>query len=249
MVEWPLIFLGGLLGSSHCVGMCGAFAVTIGLGTASAGANLRRQAVYTVGRLFTYSFAGAVAGFSGMRLQRLSVQAFDVQTVLALVAGTLLVVQGLNSAGLLPRLRSRHSGAANCLAQGMFRSFLTARGWHNSFFAGLLTGFLPCGLVYAYLVLAAGSGNLWQGMAIMAVFGLGTIPLMVLTGVGTSLLTIAARRRLLRAAAFCVIATGVITVTRGVGSARASSISGEPRCPLCAPAADNIAKGQEQLSR
>lgn len=237
MVEWPLIFLGGLLGSSHCIGMCGAFALSIGLGTTSASANARRQFVYSLGRLFTYAFAGAGAGFAGMRLQRLTDQTFSAQTVLAIVAGTLLVVQGLHSAGFVPRFWKKHSAPGFCPSHGLFRSFLTAPGWHNSFLAGLLTGFLPCGLVYTYLVLAAGSGNIVTGMAIMALFGAGTIPLMVLTGVGSSFLTINGRRYLFRAAALCVIATGLITINRGIGWARASTAGGEPSCPFCTPSA------------
>jgi sulfite exporter TauE/SafE len=236
MIEWPLIFLGGLLGSSHCVGMCGAFALTIGLGMPSAAANARRQLAYSLGRIFTYSFAGAVAGFAGMRLQQLSASAFRAQTVLAIVAGALLVVQGLHSAGLLPAFWERRTGAGYCPSQSLFRSFLMGTGWHNAFLAGLLTGFLPCGLVYAYLVLAAGFGNILFGALIMALFGAGTIPLMVLTGVGSSLLTLDARRYLFRAAAFCVIATGVLTITRGVGWARPAGAANAPKCPLCAGA-------------
>jgi sulfite exporter TauE/SafE len=242
MIEWPLIFLGGLLGSSHCVGMCGVFALTIGLGTPSAAANARRQLAYSMGRIFTYSFAGAVAGFAGMRLQQLSAQAFHAQTVLAIAAGTLLVVQGLHSAGLLPAFRKKHTGAGYCTSQSLFRSFLTAPGWHNAFLAGLFTGFLPCGLVYAYLVLAAGSGNMLVGALIMSLFGAGTVPLMVVTGLGSSLLTLQARRHLLRAAAFCVIVTGVLTITRGVGWARPAGGSSEPQCPMCAGEATDVQK-------
>ncbi len=236
MIEWPLIFLGGLLGSSHCVGMCGAFALTIGLGTASAFANARRQFAYSLGRIFTYSFAGASAGYIGMRLTRHAGPTFYAQAMLALVAGMLLVAQGLHSAGLVPRFwKKKQVAAAFCPSQGLFRSFLTAPGWHNAFLAGLLTGFLPCGLVYAYLVLAAGSGKIIGGTAIMAVFGAGTVPLMVLTGVGSSFLTAGARRYLFRAAAFCVIATGLVTISRGVGWARSSAATGEPNCPMCSP--------------
>jgi sulfite exporter TauE/SafE len=234
MIEWPLIFLGGLLGSSHCVGMCGAFVLTIGLGTPSAGANTRRQLAYSLGRIFTYSFAGAVAGFAGMRLQQLSLPASRAQTVLAVVAGALLVVLGLHSAGVVPAFWKKTGAGTYCPSQSLFRSFLTAPGWHNAFLAGLLTGFLPCGLVYAYLVLAAGSGNIFIGALVMALFGAGTVPLMVLTGVGSSLLTLNARRYLFRAAAFCVIATGVLTITRGVGWARPGGGTAAPNCPMCA---------------
>ena len=247
MVEWPLIFLGGLLGSSHCIGMCGAFALTIGLGTTSAGANARRQFMYSLGRIFTYSFAGAAAGFAGMRLSRYTNQAFNAQAALAMIAGALLVVQGLHSAGLLSRFwRKKHSAAGFCPSHGLFKSFLTAPGWHNAFLAGLLTGFLPCGLVYAYLVLAAGSGNILTGTAIMALFGAGTIPLMVLTGVGGSLLTVNARRHLFRAAALCVIATGIITIHRGVGWVRSSTAQSEPSCPLCTPTVVNRSASLER---
>jgi len=242
MIEWPLIFLGGLLGSSHCVGMCGTFALTIGLGVPSAAANVRRQLVYSLGRIFTYSFTGAVAGFGGMRLQQLSVSASRAQTVLAVVSGALLVVQGLHSAGVLPAFWKKPGSGAYCPSQSLFRSFLTAPGWHNAFLAGLLTGFLPCGLVYAYLVLAAGSGNIFAGALIMALFGAGTMPLMVITGVGSALLTLNARRHVLRAAAFCVIATGVLTITRGACWVPPGGGAAKPNCPFCASQVIDVQK-------
>jgi sulfite exporter TauE/SafE len=235
MPEYSLIFLGGLLGSSHCIGMCGAFAVTIGVGARSTAGNFKRQVVYTFGRLFTYSFLGAVAGFAGMRLQRMALPAFQFQSLLALAAGTFLVLQGLKSSGLLPlRPVRRQKRGSVCLAQGMFASLLTAPGSHNAFLAGLFTGFLPCGLVYAYLALAAGSGRMTTGMAVMALFGSGTIPLMLLTGLGTSLVTVAVRLRLLRAAACCVIVTGAITMARGMGWAPPANSLDTPHCPFCA---------------
>jgi sulfite exporter TauE/SafE len=237
MIEWPLIFLGGFLGASHCVGMCGAFAVSIGMGTTAVRTNLERQVLYTLGRVFTYSFGGAVAGMAGMKLQRLAFTAFNAQAALAIAAGVLLVGQGMYSAGLIRRWRRVPTAAGFCPATGLFASFLTAPGVWNAFFAGLLTGFLPCGLVYAYLALAAGTGNLWQGAAIMALFGAGTAPLMILTGVGTALLSVKTRSRLLRLAAACVVVTGLITVGRGVGWARVQSgeagNTAAPVCPFC----------------
>lgn len=238
MIEWPLIFLGGFLGASHCVGMCGAFAVSIGIGATSVRANLRRQALYTLGRTVTYAFGGAAAGVAGMRLQQLSLAAMNPQAMLAIAAGTLLVGQGLHSAGLIPWLRRRHVAAGYCPAQGLFASFLTAPGAWNAFFAGLLTGFLPCGLVYAYLVLAAGTSSLWQGAAIMGLFGAGTAPLMILTGIGTALLSLRMRSRLLRLAACCVVVTGLITIGRGVSWARPANATTAPACPFCSENAD-----------
>ena len=63
-----LTMLGGLLGSSHCVGMCGGFAAIVGLRTGSMAGNLRAQLIYSAGRLMSYATLGAIAGFAGQRL-------------------------------------------------------------------------------------------------------------------------------------------------------------------------------------
>lgn len=231
MLELLLVFVGGALGSSHCLGMCGGFALAIGAGASSAAVNLRRQLVYSLGRIFTYSAAGAVVGYGGWRLAQQAASVVQVQAVLAIAAGLLLVVQGLLAAGALPR---RRVGApqAPCLAGGLLGSYLASPGTINVFTAGILTGFLPCGLVYAYLALASASGDMWGGMARMAVFGLGTVPLMVLAGCGGPALNLLARRRVLRVAAWCVVLAGVVSLVRGIGFL---SLSGPQTasCPFC----------------
>jgi sulfite exporter TauE/SafE len=113
----------------------------------------------------------------------------------------------------------------------MFGSLLQATRLRSVFVGGVINGLLPCGLVYAYLALAAGAGSLLLGAATMLCFGLGTLPLMVLTGCGGTLLTASRRRRLLRAAAWCVLLTGVLTIARGLGFLQADDPS--PSCPMC----------------
>ena len=93
-----------------------------------------------------------------------------------------------------------------------------------------MNGLLPCGLVYAYLALAAGSGGVWHGWATMALFGLGTVPTMVLVGCGGSALSGTWRFRLFRIAAWCVVLTGVISVARGLGFLVASAPAACPGC-------------------
>ncbi len=78
-----------------------------------------------------------------------------------------------------------------------------------------MTGLLPCGLVYGFLALACSTASLPRGAATMAAFGLGTVPLMVLTGTGASLVSMVTRRRLLRFAAWCVVLTGIVSLARG----------------------------------
>lgn len=232
MIELPLIFLGGLLGSSHCVGMCGGFALSIGGRAAGLADNLRRQAAYTAGRVFTYAFLGAMAGYLGFRVAVESTLLVNVQALFSLAAGCLLVAVGLRSAGLLPRRGVAASAAGFCPARSLFASFLTAPGLVNALVAGVLTGFLPCGLVYAYLGLAVSSGSMLNGSAAMALFGLGTAPLMVLAGAGGGLLTLTARQRALRLAAWCVIVTGALTIGRGAMGLQDGNQNG-PACPFC----------------
>ena len=216
MIELPLIFVGGVLGSSHCIGMCGPFAVAVGTGANGWRNNLARQSVYSAGRIFTYTVGGALAGYFGMRVTRELPEIVPWQALLAVVAGVLLVLQGISAAGLLRR-PVRASAGGPCLASSFFAPLLTAPGMRHAFLAGMLTGMLPCGLVYAFLALAAASGNMLGGMLTMAAFGLGTVPIMVLTGSGAMVLKLAARRQLFRLAALCVVVTGVVTIARGVG--------------------------------
>ena len=151
MFDLPLIFLGGLLGSAHCVGMCGGFAVMLGAGTPTWRVNLARQCVYSCGRIFTYAAMGAVVGYAGLRFIQLMPPLVDVQAWMALLAGGFLIVQGLISAGVLSiaraalasALRSRpHGGTSNlvrlpgvvpCLAPGLFGGLLRPRGHKRRF--------------------------------------------------------------------------------------------------------------------
>ena len=241
MPELTLVLLGGLLGSSHCLGMCGGFALTVGLGASHWRANLLRQLVYTLGRVTTYMFLGAVAGFAGWRLSRWPAGGVLIQAGLALLAGVWLIWQGLVSSGLWRRLtRRRNPGAAGlsiCSAKSVLSAFLQSNRPQETLVAGVLTGFLPCGLVYAYLALAASTTHPVWGALTMGLFGLGTAPLMISTGLGATVLSLAGRRHLLRIAAIAVIVTGVLTIDRGVRFAMAQWKAEAPAtaCPYCEP--------------
>ncbi len=227
MIDGVVIFLGGLLGSAHCVGMCGGFALALGTRPGLA-ANLGRQTAYSLGRIFTYASLGAMAGFTGRRLMAEGGALLNVQAALALTAGVLLVLQGLSAAGLLPAARARTGGA--CLGPGLFAGLLGATRLRSVFLGGVVNGLLPCGLVYAYLALAASSADMATAALVMALFGLGTLPVMVLVGCGGSLLGTACRHQLLRVAAWCVILTGLLSIYRGVALIREPPGSA---CPFC----------------
>jgi len=234
MSELPLIVLGGLLGSSHCVGMCGPFALTIGLGSRDWSSALSRQMAYSSGRLFTYCCAGAVVGYGGLRLVASASSYGNAQSILCVLAGTLLVLQGLLVANLLPRLAMLKSPSLPCGALRNFGGLLRSGNLSHVFLGGLFTGFLPCGLLYAYLALAASTADLFHGMATMAAFGAGTFPAMILAGTSGRLLNLAARRRVFQVAACCVILTGGLTIYRGARAWSQTAAAGSGTCPFCA---------------
>lgn len=233
MTTWWLIALGGLLGSSHCVGMCGGFAVMLGLHRRSVWDNLRGQGLYSVGRLTSYATLGGLAGSAGRELGARVPAGWNVPAWLCLVAGVFLIWEGLLALGWWRRGGGTVS-SAGCLFGPLMAAWLRAGGWWNAWAAGVFTGFLPCGLVYAFVSLAASTGDLLQGMATMVVFGLGTIPLMVLTGTGAMILTVPWRQRLWQVAAVSVVLTGVLTVGRGVAFWDGSQGPASAGCPFCA---------------
>ena len=172
------------------------------------------------------------AGFVGLRMERSVESMVNVSAVLATIAGVVLVYQGLLGAGVWKR-QGVLPGTGTCLAGTLFGSFLSAPGLSNAFFAGLLTGFLPCGLLYGMLALSASSASLMWGAAIMTLFGIGTVPVMVMTGLSGSLLSLAARRHVYHAAAWCVVVTGLITIARGFGYLSFLPWSTAAGCPAC----------------
>jgi uncharacterized protein len=235
MIELPLVFLGGLLGSAHCIGMCGGFAVGIGLGSSGLAANVQRQLVYTCGRIFTYAFFGVAAGYAGYWMAGRARMWINAQAVLSAIAGIVLVTEGLRALGIVPRRfwAKRAGGTAPCLAGTFVGPFLTSSRWSDVLLAGVFTGFLPCGLVYGYLALASSSANVVEGLLIMSLFGAGTAPLMILAGAGGSLLSHAARRNLMRVSAVCVALTGLISIARGVLFVQFPGAPEAVRCLLC----------------
>lgn len=232
MTPWWLNMMGGLLGSSHCIGMCGGFAAIVGMRSKSFGMNLQNQLVYSTGRIASYVTLGGIAGLAGKRITDSLPSFINVPAVLCLVAGLLLVREGLFATGLLRRKVAGHS-SAGCVVRPLFSSILNSPGMTNTFLAGVATGLLPCGLVYSFVSLAASSADLLQGMATMGQFGLGTIPLMVATGCGAALLSWSARQRLWQVAGWSVLVTGLLTLGRGASFIQWESKPGPVECPFC----------------
>lgn len=185
MSAYLLIFLAGLAGSMHCVGMCGGFACALGGDARGPVESVLRHGVYNLGRLSSYAFIGAVAGYAGLLLVGPAGDASTAsaaQRALAVVSGLLMVYIGLQFLGVLKTaLAPGRWFGIEALAQAL-RRLVRAPGRAAPLALGVLNGLLPCPLVYAFAAQAASSGGPLQGLSIMLAFGLGTFPAMLAMG-------------------------------------------------------------------
>ena len=178
------VFLIGLLGGTHCVGMCGGIvsALTVQLPGQKPAWSL--HLAYNVGRITSYGLAGALMGFLSS-LGLLLNGWLPVQLGLYVAANLMLVALGLYLLGFTKGLAPVERGGQWLWKriQPVTRRFLPVKGVVQAFPLGLLWGFLPCGLVYSVLATALMTGSAWRGAATLLAFGLGTLPNLLLAGV------------------------------------------------------------------
>lgn len=217
---WTSIFLLGLLGGVHCVGMCGGIvgALTLGLPEQTRGGwrMLPYLLAYNFGRLSSYVLAGVVAGGLGWLLAGfLPVQ--WAQRVLLGAAGLFMVLLGLYLSGWWPVLsRLEKVGAVLWRRLEPFgRGLMPVRSPRHALLLGMLWGWVPCGMVYGALVGAVAAGNPLSGGAWMLAFGLGTLPNLLLMGAAAGWLARWVRLPVIRMlAGTLVLAMGVMTLLR-----------------------------------
>jgi sulfite exporter TauE/SafE len=209
------VLAASLVGSLHCVGMCGPFVAFYSGADGSTGARrLLSHAVYSGGRLVAYVLLGLAAGAIGAALD-LAGALTGVQRVAAVVAGVVMVAWGVIA---LLRIRGfkmfRHSGYS--LLGGWSRRAFSSIGHRppvvRAAALGLLSGLLPCGWLWAFLVTAAGTGSSIAGAAVMAAFWLGTVPSLVAVGLGAQLIGAPLRRHVPAVTAVLLVALGVFAI-------------------------------------
>ncbi|MES2126735.1 MAG: sulfite exporter TauE/SafE family protein [Pseudomonadota bacterium] len=221
------IVLTGLLGSVHCIGMCGgivsafsaagtarpAFPVAVLTVTPLSASAPVRVLTYNLGRIGSYALAGALAGGLAGAAARLSQLAL-LQHVLYWLANGMLVALGLY-------LMDAWRGLAQveALGQGLWRHvrallapLLPMDSLPKAFALGALWGWVPCAMVYSVLLTAMLSGSAASGAATMVAFGLGTLPMML--GLGLALRQMARSLALRRASGLLVLGFGVLGLVR-----------------------------------
>ncbi len=201
------IFLVGLLGGTHCVGMCGGIVGALSLQAPGGGWGLPRQLAYNLGRIASYGIAGAIAGAAGGSALLLK-NLLPVQETLYLLANAMLIALGLYLAGLWQAVvyLERAGGLLWRRLQPLMGRLLPAATVPRSFLLGMVWGWLPCGLVYSALVTALASGAPLHGSLLMLAFGLGTLPNLLAMGLFAERLKAVLQHRYLRRGAGLLVA-------------------------------------------
>ena len=202
------LFLGGLASGLHCVGMCGA--IGAGFSLVQKHDAWKRQLLFNAGRIASYAAAGAAAGALGSA-GAYAAAVLPAQTLLYLMSSLAVFVAGIHFAGIaLPLSRLERFGLPVWRrVQPLAARLLPARTLPRAFAAGMVWGWLPCGLVYGALLAAVFAGGAAEGALVMAAFGAGTLPWLLAAGV------VAARLRQSHAIPHLKRAGGVLLVGLG----------------------------------
>ncbi|MGB5818955.1 MAG: sulfite exporter TauE/SafE family protein [Saonia sp.] len=203
----------GLLGSLHCVGMCGPIAFMLPVDRTNNLKKFLQISIYHTGRLAAYGIMGLIFGFLGKGLY-----IFGMQQKLSIVIGILMIFivllpyKAFNRYNFSKSIYRLVSKVKNKLGKELQKktsdTFLTI---------GFLNGFLPCGLVYMALFGAIAMGSPWEGSFYMVLFGLGTIPLMTTAIYFSSMLKGVTKRRIQKLIPVFVVVIGILFILRGLG--------------------------------
>jgi sulfite exporter TauE/SafE len=216
MTALVAVLLASLFGSLHCAGMCGPL-VAFAIGSTDVQSTAARavlQLAYHGGRLVTYALVGAVCGLLGAALD-LGGAMLGLNRVAAVMAGGMMIAVGLVTLVRYLGLHVPHPPVPGFLTRAVFLGQRAAAGLRplpRALAIGLLTALLPCGWLYAFAIIAAGTGGAVMGAAVMIAFWLGTVPVLVSLGVGIQALTGTLGRRIPLATAIVIVLLGLYTV-------------------------------------
>ncbi|MFQ5769609.1 MAG: sulfite exporter TauE/SafE family protein [bacterium] len=226
MKEYFLYFLMWLLGSAHCIGMCGpiVLAYSIPLKAASGrkqpdsffiANQLMAHVTYNSGRVLMWVFLGMTLATIGGIINSLA----QIENIMAIVGGTLILLLGIEKLGLLPRFRFGDNNGHRIFRfyQRAFQLLITETSLNGKLALGLLNGLLPCGFSYALLVKAAVAGSALKGGLVMFSFGSGTVPALLLTGLLATKISDKFRRWGEGIAVAIVLLLGIVLILRGFG--------------------------------
>lgn len=213
------MFISGFLGGfGHCIGMCGPVVAAYSLN--HAGKTYLPQLLYNLGRITTYSIIGGIMGLTGSFAGVVD-SAGNFQNILMAFIGVAMIVMGCVVCGWIP-LKTIHDKSGACAGLGSMVRYTGSSGAY--FPMGLILGFIPCGLSYTAFIAAAGAGvhagnqaqGFLNGMFMLFLFGLGTLPALMMLGGFISAAGQHIRRTLYRGSAIVMILAGALFLYRAM---------------------------------
>jgi sulfite exporter TauE/SafE len=212
--DYTMAFMAGLLGSGHCIGMCGSLVSAFFMKYADKGVNVLPYVAYHGGRIGVYTLVGLAAGLIGLALTSTGLIG-KIQGVLQIIAGIVVILLGLDILGVSP-LKIQFSFLPVAALRNKFVMATQKGPVIGAMIGGVVNGFMPCSLTLAVAVKATTAGGPLEGGLLMFAFGLGTLPSMLFVSALFGKLGVKLRGQLLKVAALFVIALGLSTLIQGL---------------------------------
>lgn len=191
--------------------MCGPIALALPAGTGGVWGRVGGKVLYNLGRVLTYALMGGVIGFFGQAVMLVADQVY-----FSYALGAILILLGVFSVNLDKLVMQ--FGFLNTFYGWLQKRLGKVLGYKQArslFVVGILNGFLPCGLVYMALLGAVAAGDHWGGMAYMALFGLGTFPMMLGLSLAGNVLSMKWRNRIRKLYPILFVLMGILLIVRG----------------------------------
>jgi sulfite exporter TauE/SafE len=202
----------GLIGSFHCIGMCGPIAVALPVGNRSWSGKVIGVLLYNLGRAVTYGVLGAAFGLLGKGIEMAGFQQWA--SILIGVVMILSVLFPVFFKGNLNVDQLLTGYAARLIAK--FRVLFGRSSYKNLLVIGLLNGLLPCGLVYVAVAGAINTNDVLNGILFMVIFGFGTIPVMMSVTLLGNIISQPLRKKMNKVIPVFIVVLGILFILRGL---------------------------------
>lgn len=196
-ITYGVLFVTGLLTSIHCISMCGGINLMAVLNT-SLNRSFKKPVLYNLGRLISYTLMGGIVGLLGKVIS----SSLNISGVVILITAGIMLLISLDMLGIISIKKIR-----------IFRYKVMSR---NSFVIGLLNGFMPCGPLQAMQIYALSTGSFFKGALAMFLFGLGTVPLMLFSGLIINMLKGKWKYRINKVASVMLVFLSIVMLNRGL---------------------------------
>jgi len=223
----------GMISSFHCVGMCGPLALALPVSHLSRSNQVLSVILYNAGRVITYATLGLLFGFIGRKLYLAGLQQW-----FSIFAGSLMLVLAIQYFIRKRSVQPKWMNGFHVYVQKAMHASLQSRHIGAYLLLGMANGLLPCGMVYLAIAGALSTSEVYESVLFMTVFGVGTLPAMLLLGILGLRADLSFRKRIKQAMPFVIASVAVLLILRGmnlgiplISPHLAGDIIGSVSCP------------------